>query len=50
MNRFLRAILYVLAALARVTRGRSVRANLALLRQNARVAARLAVELANLGP
>ena len=40
---------YVLAALARVTRGRSVRANLALLRQNARVAARLAVELANLG-
>ena len=40
---------YVLAALARVTNGRSIRANLALLRQNARFAARLALELARLG-
>ncbi len=37
---------YVLAALARLTEGRSVRANLTLLRQNARFAARLARHLA----
>ncbi|NPA91556.1 MAG: pseudouridine-5'-phosphate glycosidase [Chloroflexi bacterium] len=33
---------YVLAALARITQGRSVQANLQLLRQNARIAAQLA--------
>ena len=37
---------YILAALARLTGGRSVRANLQLLRQNAQVAAQLAVLLA----
>jgi len=36
---------YVLAALARMTQGRSVTANLKLLRQNARVAAELALAL-----
>lgn len=36
---------YVLASLARITQGRSLRANLALLRQNARVAAQLACAL-----
>lgn len=38
---------FVLAEVARLTGGRSVRANLALLRNNARVAARIAVALAN---
>ncbi len=37
---------YILATLARLTGGRSVQANLQLLRQNARVAAQLAVLLA----
>ncbi len=41
---------YILAALARLTRGRSVEANLKLLRQNARFAARLAKALAQEGP
>ncbi len=36
---------YVLASLARLTQGRSIEANLALLRQNARVAAQLALAL-----
>lgn len=36
---------HVLAVLARVTQGRSVQANLTLLRQNARFAARLAIAL-----
>ncbi len=39
---------YVLASLARITQGRSIRANLALLRQNARVAAQLARALSEL--
>ncbi len=39
---------YVLAALARLTQGRSVRANLTLLRQNARAAAQLARALVDL--
>ncbi len=38
---------YVLAALARITQGRSVQANLKLLRQNATFAAQLAVHLSN---
>jgi pseudouridine-5'-phosphate glycosidase len=37
---------YLLAALARLTQGRSLRANLALLEENARVASRVAVALA----
>jgi pseudouridine-5'-phosphate glycosidase len=39
---------FVLARLAELTGGRSVRTNISLLRNNARVAARIAVELANL--
>ncbi len=40
---------YVLASLARLTDGRSIEANLALLRQNARVAARIAIALEQAG-
>jgi pseudouridine-5'-phosphate glycosidase len=41
---------YLLAAIAGATGGRSVRANVALVRQNARVAAEIAAALSTLSP